>query len=453
MISFLSSLLFSLFAVLAPESFGAVGDGVHDDAPAFRECIRRGGVTLRKNATYRLCTPLERIKGDSFTIDGNGAKVIIDRNYHVDRSDLIFSFDDSRERAGMFVSDVTFISELGKKFADKDASGDTYVFYIGNAREAVFSNVVFEDKGQYNNVSFIVTAGCDLSLRNCRICSRSLSHQGGAVWFMNRCRPYCRLSFDNVLFDYDTLDECLCIGVDNIFDASSVTMDVTLSRCSFTSPGNSPSSGFVIVNNHCVKARADVRVRYNDCVFDYDGSNRRYIQSVQADSGSSFPGASSFDTEYRKCSFRFHPSARSEYGLVGVVPLGNDAVSKENVSYRFVKCDFDIDGVEPLIADCDGERKGCYSFEKCSVKSTGRVFTRKYNPGVGEIDIRAVSCAISSGDDYLTSENLVARSSSFNHNSGKNIGARRDPEIVKSAVVETKRCKVNGSRAALSYKK
>ena len=64
---------------VSPEAFGAVGDGISDDSPAFNRCISEGlPVVLAKGKSYRLKTALNAIHSESFELRGNGARLIVD---------------------------------------------------------------------------------------------------------------------------------------------------------------------------------------------------------------------------------------------------------------------------------------------------------------------------------------------------------------------------------------
>lgn len=61
--------------VCTPEDFGAVGDGVVDDAVSIQRCInQKGYILFAPNKTYRLGEFI-RIKGDT-TLDLNGSTII-----------------------------------------------------------------------------------------------------------------------------------------------------------------------------------------------------------------------------------------------------------------------------------------------------------------------------------------------------------------------------------------
>jgi len=86
--------LIKILNVCTPEDFGAVGDGVADDAGSIQRCInQKGYILFAPNKTYRLCERI-RIKGDT-TLDLNGSTIIGEGV-----PNLILNFDDYATTSG-----------------------------------------------------------------------------------------------------------------------------------------------------------------------------------------------------------------------------------------------------------------------------------------------------------------------------------------------------------------
>lgn len=420
---FLLSLIASVLFV-TPEMFGAKGNGMSDDSPAFNECIRSGQkIVLKSGADYLLESSLVPIESTDFHLEGNNASLHISAQYPLHRYENIFNFSSRKDYGHLEFSNLDVSIMLGQKFTDRMALGDTYFIFVENASDVVISNVKYHDTGKYNNVSFFVSWGCNLRMRDCVLKSSTFSQQGGAVWLMNKNRSKCNIDISNVLFDFDDWDECVCVGTMEDSGLRMMNIKASFNDCIFHSNGKCASSGFVIAYNHSDSA-AKIDIEYDKCRFEAFGANPRKIQSYQI-SECSGSRNSSFKTSYRNCDFRFVFDGRIDSGLLSLVPAECNNVIKNGNGYSFYGCNFFLRGVTPLIGDREGSRKGYFRFENCSIDSDCAVFTKRYNSRTSDISLYLKSCSIISADEWITSENIHAVKTAFHNIDGKTIGTRK----------------------------
>lgn len=402
-----------LASFVTPEQFGAPADGAGDDAPAFNACIRSGlPMSLKKDKTYILRSRLERISGNSFVLDGNGATLVIDSSYPVLASDCLFAFENDYDSRDVFkVKNLYIKSYLGPKFTDASRRGDTYVFYVGNCAKAEFRNVDFEDFGRYNNLSFIVNAGANMSLRDCRIVSHSRSVQGGALWLMNKYREQLRLSLRNVDIDYDTHDECLCVAVDAASELSDMKLRAKISSCNFRSASSVDNPGFVILYCHSDRIVPDIEAVFRHCSFVTEKGLPKRILAFQSTRSPAVPD-NHIAASFNRCSFVNKPAVYSDTGLFWM-PHKTPQTRPEQYLMRFVKSSIEASNVCSVIGDKDGETCGTLEFRACDVRTDGELFVRRYNPGAGNLHIRAIASVMQCSGKYVTTETIEARRTSF----------------------------------------
>lgn len=371
---------------LCPEDFGASGDGVTDDAPAFNKCLSLGKpVDLVAGKTYLLKSRLEGITADRFNLRGNGACIIVDADYPLRQYDNIFCFcDGSYTRDYFKVSNLKVIFLPGQKFSDKYAIGDTFFFNAENCSEVKFINVSFDAPSVYNNVTFFSTFGVrKMKVKDCDIKINTLSKQGGTLWLMNKYMPKTDVRMRNCTFEHDTWDECICFAASDLSGPESSRIRAVVKNCKFLSACNSESSGFIIVYNHC-PAFADINVAFSGCIFQANGINTRKIVSYQTGEDPSVRYGV-MHTSFRNCSFDYNSEIEGDCGLLS---LGNVSDSPhEDFLFDFRSCSFKVRNIHPLIGDKDGSRMGRYVMRNCTIDSDSDPFKKTYNVPTSEIYI------------------------------------------------------------------
>lgn len=102
-----------------PEQYGAKGDGMHDDSPAFNACLSLGKeVRLHKGKTYRLKSALKPLMNHLLSLNGSGATLVIDPGYPVRKYEQIFSFEDRKSALNAAkVKNLKILCYLPQKFA------------------------------------------------------------------------------------------------------------------------------------------------------------------------------------------------------------------------------------------------------------------------------------------------------------------------------------------------
>lgn len=370
---------------LRPESFGASGDGLSDDAPAFNRCFAEGRpVALTAGKTYRLKTRLQAIHTENFELQGNGARLIVDADYPLDRYAHIFHFDTDAHPQGSFVmTDLQAEYLPGQKFADSLAVGDSYFIFLDNCRQARLSRVSLDTPSRYNNLTFFATFGTSrLEMEACSVRLNTLSRQGGCVWVMNRYCADTDIRMHACRFEHDARDEAVCFAAVDLWQLPGCRIRALVEDCTFRSACTGPSSGFLIHYNHA-PALADIRVTYRRCRFEAAGRESRKILSCQTGEQ---PGVryAVLASRFEDCVFDYRFSRSHDTGLLGL-PFRRAGVPVEDCLMDFRRCRFTLRGIRPLIGDRDGERMGCYRFRRCRIDADAAPFTKQYN--VHESDI------------------------------------------------------------------
>lgn len=395
---------------VTPEEFGAKADGIHDDAPAFNKCISSGRkIVLANGGRYVLHSRLDRINSKNFELQGNGATLILASDYPLKEYDEIIGFSDyGLSRESFAINNLRIESHFRNKFSDRSRRGDTYIICLGRFKRSEVRNVVFEDFGEYNNVTFLVNMGANLVFSDCKVKSHSHSLQGGALWVMNKYLSSMSLEMQRVDIDYDTKDECFCISLDPATDLRECWFKASVKDCTFTGPGKVQSSGFFIEHTNTSKVVSHFDVRFKGCTFVSKGKYPHRIVFYQ----SGAEPRNEFKTVYKRCRFEFAPKVKSEWGLISMVQK-DTGLSPENVYTSFQNCTFEVKNVCSIIGDKDGETAGLCTFRNCSVNTDGELFVRAYNPGAGNVRIRTRGGTMHFRGNHVTTESLDARRTVF----------------------------------------
>lgn len=411
---------------VTPESFGAVGDGKHNDAVAFNQCIKSGKtIKLKLGRTYKLETPIHTIEHDVFKLEGNGASIIISKDFPVSAAMAIFVFSmDVAQPKLMEVNNVSFQCLLEEKKVAN--AGDTYLFLSKKCDKVIFKNVKFKSEKKYNNVTFFRSEGGDLLMDGCDIVLNTYSRIGGIFWLMNKSHTKNKIEIRNSSFEYETKDECMCFSTASDSKLKNSNIDVVVENCKFKSLATMESSGFMIVYSRCLNTLSNINVTYNKCVFESNGVYPRYIQTYQ--SGGEAYDFGSFNTSFNNCTFNFSKTNVDDYsegGLVGLVYNNSNQIKRENVGYRFNDCTFNLSNIYPIVGDKDASRKGYFKFSNCNVNSNARTFQKKYNVKTCDISLELNRCKVRSADEEFSYKEMDVKSCSFINREGKSRSLNR----------------------------
>ncbi|MBR3519387.1 MAG: hypothetical protein IKN77_04635 [Paludibacteraceae bacterium] len=402
------------------ESYGAKGDGVHNDASALNRCIKEGrNVELLPNKTYLLGSPIAAIESDTFCIKGNGSSIVIPKTYPVTSSCAIFYLSHRHNPKLFKVEDVDMVCQLEKK--KTVPAGDTYVFLSKNCDKVEFKKLSFRCTGKYNNVTFLRSEGGDLLMDSCNVVMNTFSDVGGIFWLMNKFKTQSNVNIKNSYFEYESKDECMCFSSSADTKVDKAYIKVSVDNCKYKTLAQSKSSGFVIVYAKKNDAYSDIDVKYNKCSFESRGKYLRYIQTYQCGKDS-LCDYGKFRTEYKDCNFDFHmdrDNADDERGLLSLVYLKSNNMNKSNVGYVFRDCDFRLRGIHPIVGDKDSNRKGYYEFHNCVINSDDRAFQKKYNVLTGDVSLLLKDCKVVSNDEFLNHETVDMTKCSFRHPNGR----------------------------------
>lgn len=381
-----------------PEVYGAVGDGQHDDTPAFNQCFSQGkGVKLKIGRRYRFISKMQAVPYDKMLLDGNGAEIIIDGAYPSKQWDEIFRFKRDSYNNEAKIEDVKISCLLPARFDSLHNEGHSYIFMFNYGAGATFDKVRFSCANRDNNVSFIVSYGMSITMNRCHIVTNTHSRQG-ILWLMNRYSEQVDVTLTDSYFEHDAVDECMCFSMSKISKGVIPRCNIRakVKDCTFYSPGQSRSSGFIIVYNHNTERYCDFNIQYDNCHFKARGQHSRYIQTYQCGKDSLNYGR--FATTFNKCDFDFSFTEALDRGSVSLLRMKN-AIPKEDISYTFNRCNFKFHNVGCVIGDRDADRKGMYTFNRCEIKTDGRAFKKKYNQHQGDISVELKNTTCSSVDD------------------------------------------------------
>lgn len=394
---------------LRPEQYGATGDGIHDDSPAFNACLSLGKeVRLTKGKTYLLKSLIRPIDSDLFYMNGNAAKIVFPSEFPARKSEHIFCFKKRDKQSKVKVFNMKIDCQLPQKFDSAFQKGDTFIFYFETGEKATFKDVDFSCTSTFNNVSFLVSMGMPIEMDHCHIVLNTLSKQGGILWLMDRYSDFVNVELKNSYFEHDAQDEAMCFSLSRIGNnyIPRCKVNATVNNCTFFSPGNSPSSGFIIAYNHNPERYADIKVRYDNCHFKARGQHSRYIQTYQCGKDSLNYGR--FATTFNKCDFDFSFTEALHHGSVYLLRMKN-AIPKEDISYTFNHCNFKFHNVGCVIGDRDADCKGVYTFNGCEIKTDGRAFRKKYNARQGDIDVVVRSTKSTSMDENKLNTKTISQ--------------------------------------------
>ena len=373
----LLSFLSALGCGIRPERFGAVGDGVYDDAPAFNKCLSLGvPIKLTKGKTYLLNSYLEPITSERFELLGSGATLVVGDSYPLYGLDRILRFHNGdHTREAFLISDLDVLYLQGCKSSDQQQ--DAYFICIDNCTEVKLNSVRFSSPGQKNKLAFIVSFGsASLNMNNCDISVLSPGCEGGILWFMNRFMPRSTVNLKKCRFIQDTIDETICFSALELVDINACRIEANVEECEFISPCEGHCSGFLMAYNH-FPSPASIHCSFQNCSFTAKGRYPRRIMSYQMGEDPDFRYAR-IQSEFDNCRFDFDSEIPSDEGMLSLPFLANRPW--DDCLYSFTRCKFYIKGTHPLIGDRDGNKAGAYEFKECEVELDGHEpFTKTYN--------------------------------------------------------------------------
>lgn len=409
---YLILLLFSISCsakTVTPERYGAIGDSMHDDSEAFNKCILSGKtIKLKKGKTYRLKSALHAIPNKEFLIKGRNATIVVDKDYPLTETfSHIFYFDNNVADPSSFaITDLNIDCELGQKFKDTTKRGDTYFIDINKCDIVDFRNVSFKANGHNSNLTFLTSLGSDVTMRDCNIQVNSLSVMGGIFWLMNKNKQTCKIDIENCFFEHDAADEAMCFSNARTNTIPYVDIIVNIKNSTFFTKAQHPSSGFIICYNMGQNSHMRLQAEYERTNFISDGLFSRKIVSYNCGTEHDFDYGC-FKSHYKHCTFSMKAKEVSEKGLMGLIAKNSNQVTKENVSHSFADCVFDISNIWPILGDRDGNHKGLYRFERCSINTNGRAFQKIYNQNTGDITLEVRDCKIKSSDRKIVAAKYI----------------------------------------------
>lgn len=199
------------------KSFGAVGDGVHDDTQAFKDAVAGGGLVFVPDGTYKLMNTVQ-IPSNTRLFGCNASKIV-----GAGTAEYIFQI------TGTATAPAKFITIENLEITDNnDTTHHHFAIWISQTEKATS---VYTDNIVIRNVYIH-----DMS-------SRGISTHAGGVGSL-RDHVYGKIYIDNCRFDN-------CGG--SIINSS---VSVSITNCEFT--GNKADGGETIsIDNGCILSRID----------------------------------------------------------------------------------------------------------------------------------------------------------------------------------------------------
>lgn len=376
----------------SPEQFGAKGDGVHDDYPAFRDAVKSSScVILSSGRTYRLKSSESMRMFDvdhSLRIIGNGAIVIVDagafRSVYPSSPAYayldVFGNDGRRVCVDNFsVENVTFLIDANTTglFSPHEQSGmagfldgDFFLFSVSSVTQS-YRNVKVLNEGKFNNFNIItVLRGDNLIIIKCDFRNQSLGHRGGILWMMLDKGSHSDILVRESSFLHDTHDESFCLSILDSNSSNNNSINASFRNCSFESHLLCENSGFFILydNRALADAKFNANLHFDKCrvfnrltVGSSPSGNRKFMSCQGShcihDCNVSFVNTS-FESELPHSNFNgdpyFTPCFFSPRKLS----------DRQNSEFIFKKCRFKTNN--SVIDPYCGEKKGEYLFNSCS---------------------------------------------------------------------------------------
>lgn len=217
------------------DSYGAIGDGIHDDTVAIQKAFDSGyPVHFSPNKTYRLISNGLYIR-NNLEIIGNHATLLIDDSYAPTNSDFhkrIFRHSYNTHNEYLHISDLTIdVKITAQRYTD------TYlcVFqptYINNISLNNFNIYIHPSKNSIT--AFWMDHGCDsLIVNNCTFTNETTFDEGGVLWLMTSddklFQTYTSIkesTFTNCTFKGTCGDEIIALygthSINSVFDNCTI---------------------------------------------------------------------------------------------------------------------------------------------------------------------------------------------------------------------------------------
>lgn len=458
----LESGLFALLIVednkISANSFGAYGDGIHDEAPVIQKIIDMGyDVELSEGKTYKLISNGIYLK-NSCEINGNGATIVVDDSYSPTNAD--FNYYMIRNEHGV-VQDSVAIKNINLKvsFSNNRVMDREYVvispLFIKNVS---IDNIKIETSETNNCVDCLwVNNGCDsVSITNSRIENKTTGTTGGAVWLTSK---------NNGAEGFTAINKCIinncyiyCSSADEPFaiwgpNGGNYTINNTVIEGNIKASGQTRVfSIFTQGNNGCVynvnmndctvktNCRKDVKTSFYDSVFgvgtDY-GTNAINFNVTNCIITGTVYGSLLFPSTFRPDYIeRFNGNNRlvkikfNDCNINCDSTITGTGVNYYNTSANYPTCAWDC-----TFSNCDITCKTCFAFlyfasskyyvpeivlDNCEVKIVNaKAFILQQQEGAGAyVNIKDTSINADGVTTLVTIKNKKTKSVQLQKNSG-----------------------------------
>lgn len=169
------------------ETYGAYGDGIHDDSEAIQKALdEEDTVYFSKDKTYKLINNGLSIRKD-VTIIGNGATLLIDDSYAPQNEDFqkrIFR-SNMTEKSFLNVRDLNFQIDFSDgRFYDTNYLVVMQPTYIDSVTLTNISINIEKSNNLITNLWF--DHGCDsIEISNCSFTNNTTNKEGGIFWLLS----------------------------------------------------------------------------------------------------------------------------------------------------------------------------------------------------------------------------------------------------------------------------
>lgn len=192
---------------------------------------------------------------------------------------------------------------------------------------------------------------------------------------------------------------------------SAAKLRAKISSCNFRSASSVDNPGFVILYCHSDRIVPDIEAVFRHCSFVTEKGLLKRILAFQSTRSPAVPD-NHIAASFNRCRFVNKPAVRSDTGLFWM-PHKTPQTRPEQYLMRFVKSSIEASNVCSVIGDKDGETCGTLEFKACDIRTDGELFVRRYNPGAGNLHIRAIASVMQCSGKYVTTETIEARRTSF----------------------------------------
>lgn len=252
------------------DSYGAVGDGIHDDSTAIQEAFDNNNyVCFTAGKTYKLITNGLYIRED-LVIQGNDATILIDDSYNPINSDFskhVIRHAYNSQSEYLEINDLNICVQI----THNNFSGNNGKNYLCILQPTYIDNVVLQNvnitvsPSKNKIINLWLDHGCtSFKMDNCALKNYTTYTEGGVLWFMssvdklfNKFTNFQNIEISNCLLQGTCGDEILSLY-------GSYSVDATIENCTIIGNNQSPNTTRPITI-YATDKNSEYNVTFRDC--------------------------------------------------------------------------------------------------------------------------------------------------------------------------------------------